>query len=172
MSVLDRIGRRVDGLAATAEKVLAVALLGAIVLNFANVVSRYVAGFTIEGSDEIEIYILIWIAFLGAALVTWRNLHLRMDVLIKLAGENVRRAIIVAELIVTGVTAAFVGYHSFVYVRRIYNLGAVSDIAQLPTWIPHSAVVTSLVLMVVFLMMRVWLRLGSPSLGSPRENGE
>ena len=39
-------------------------------------------GFALNGVDEVEIYILIWIAFLGAALVTWRGTHLRMDVLI------------------------------------------------------------------------------------------
>ena len=45
-------------------------------------VGRYVFGFALNGVDEIEIYILIWIAFLGAAVVTWRGLHLRMDVLV------------------------------------------------------------------------------------------
>jgi TRAP-type C4-dicarboxylate transport system permease small subunit len=158
MSVRIRIGRDVDYVAAALETLLAVALLGAIILNFANVVSRYLADFTIEGSDEIEIYILIWIAFLGAALVTWRGLHLRMDVLIKLAGARVRQIVTIAEVIVTLATASFVAYQSFLYVRRIYALGAVSDIAQLPTWIPHSAVVVSLVLTVVCLILRVWVR--------------
>lgn len=158
MSIRVRTGRSVDRVVEAFEKILAVALLGAIVLNFANVVTRYTADFTFEGSDEIEIYILIWIAFLGAALVTWRELHLRMDVLIKLAGVRVRQLLIVAEVIVAAVTATFVGYHSYLYVRRIYNLGAVSDIAQLPTWIPHSAVVIGLFLMVVFLFLRAWVR--------------
>ena len=158
MSIRIRAGRRIDSVVATFEMLLAVALLGAIVLNFANVVARYLADFTIEGSDEIEIYILIWIAFLGAALVTWRGLHLRMDVLIKLAGARVRQVVTIAEVFVTLITASFVGYQSYLYVRRIYNLGAVSDIAQLPTWIPHSAVVVSLILTFVFLVLRVWVR--------------
>ena len=158
MSIRIRAGRRIDSVVAIFEMLLAVALLGAIVLNFVNVVARYLADFTIEGSDEIEIYILIWIAFLGAALVTWRGLHLRMDVLIKLAGARVRQVVTIAEVFVTLITASFVGYQSYLYVRRIYNLGAVSDIAQLPTWIPHSAVVVSLVLTFVFLVLRVGVR--------------
>jgi TRAP-type C4-dicarboxylate transport system permease small subunit len=151
---------------AVCERILAAALLGAIVLNFGNVVTRYLAGFTIEGSDEIEIYILIWIAFLGGALVTWRELHLRMDVLIKLAGARVRQLVTIAEVIIATATATFVAYHSFLYVQRIFRLGAVSDIAQLPTWIPHSAVVVGLCLMVVFLILRVWVRWDSST-----ENG-
>jgi TRAP-type C4-dicarboxylate transport system permease small subunit len=166
MSIRVRVGNHVDSVVAAFEKLLAVALLAAIILNFVNVVTRYIANSTIEGSDEIEIYILIWIAFLGGAFVTWRGLHLQMDVIIKLAGARVRQFVTIAEVIVTLITAAFVGYQSFLYVRRIYNLGAVSDIAQLPTWFAHSAVVISLSLMVVFLVLRVWVRWGSP-----KENG-
>lgn len=158
MSIRVRAGQSVDRVVTTLETLLALALLGAIVLNFANVVSRYLGDFTIEGSDEIEIYILIWIAFLGAALVTWRGLHLRMDVIIKLAGARALRIVTIAEVLITLATASFVAYQSYLYVRRIYNLGAVSDIAQLPTWIPHSAVVVSLLLTVVCLVLRVWLR--------------
>lgn len=166
MSIRVQAGSFVDSLVAALERLLAVALLGAIVLNFINVVARYVANFTIEGSDEIEIYILIWIAFLGGAFVTWRGLHLQMDVLIKLAGARVRQVATIAEVIITLSTAAFVGYQSYLYVQRIYQLGAVSDIAQLPTWFAHSAVVISLSLMVIFLTLRVWVRWGST-----KENG-
>ncbi len=167
MSIRVQVGSRVDSFVASLEKLLAVALLCAIVLNFVNVFARYLANFTIEGSDEIEIYILIWIAFLGGALVTWRGLHLQMDVLIKLAGARVRQVLMIAEVIVTLVISAFVGYQSYLYVQRIYKLGAVSDIAQIPTWLAHSAVVISLSLTVAFLVLRVWIRWESP-----KENGE
>jgi TRAP-type C4-dicarboxylate transport system permease small subunit len=151
-------GKRVDSAAALIEKILAIALIAGICLNFINVCGRYLADLSIGGSDEIEIYILIWIAFLGGAVVSWRGQHLRMDVLLESARPSVRRLVNVAEVIVTGVVAAFVAYQSFFYVLRIYTLGAVSDIARLPTWIPHSAVPLGLTLMVVALVLRAWLK--------------
>jgi TRAP-type C4-dicarboxylate transport system permease small subunit len=156
MSKID-VGKRVDSLASLLEKILAIALIAGICLNFINVCGRYLANISIGGSDEIEIYILIWIAFLGGAVVSWRGQHLRMDVLLETAGRSVRRIVTLAEVLVTGIVAAFVAYQSILYVRRIYTLGAVSDIAQLPTWIPHSAVPLSLTLMVIFLVLRAWL---------------
>jgi TRAP-type C4-dicarboxylate transport system permease small subunit len=166
MSKID-VGKRVDSLASLLEKILAIALIAGICLNFINVCGRYLADVSIGGSDEIEIYILIWIAFLGSAVVSWRGQHLRMDVLLETAGRSVRRIVTFAEVLVTGVVAAFVAYQSFLYVRRIYTLGAVSDIAQLPTWIPHSAVPLSLTLMVIFLVLRAWLgrRSGEEKIG-------
>lgn len=151
------VGKRVEFVASVFERVLAVALIAGICLNFINVCGRYLADVSIAGSDEIEIYILIWIAFLGGAVVSWRGQHLRMDVVLESAGASVRRVVTVAEVLVTGIVAAFVAWQSILYVRKIYTLGAVSDIAQLPTWIPHSAVPLGLTLMVVALILRAWL---------------
>src|SRR5262245_18931718 len=86
-----------DALATFAERVLALGLLVGISLNFINVIGRYFAGFALNGADEIEIYILIWIAFLGAAAVTWRGLHLRMDVLISNFPGRLRFAVWIFE---------------------------------------------------------------------------
>ncbi|MDO9442789.1 MAG: TRAP transporter small permease subunit, partial [Beijerinckiaceae bacterium] len=116
MSRSVKVGRMMDALASTTENTLAIALIVGILLNFANVVGRYIGGFSIDGSDEIEIYILIWIAFLGGALVTWRGQHLRMDVLLETCPEKFRRIVVVLEAVLTGVVACFVAYQSWQYV--------------------------------------------------------
>ena len=161
MSLKQKVGRQVDLAVSGLEKILALALIAGICLNFINVGGRYLASVSIEGSDEVEIYILIAIAFLGAAVVTWRGMHLRMDVLMETIGGRFRVIVSWIELAVTGVVAAFVAYYSFQYASKVYRLGAVSDIAGIPTWIPHSAVPVSLGLMVLFLIIRVWVGRGA-----------
>ena len=135
-----RSTRSCDWLAWAIERVLAIGLIVAIAFNFINVVGRYVTGFTLTGVDEIEIYMLIWIAFLDAAVVTWRGDHLRMDLIVKALAPPLQRAIYVFEAAVLLLVTTFVAWHSFLYVQRIFRLGAVSDIAHVPTWIAHSAV--------------------------------
>ena len=73
------------------ERILALAFIFAVCLNFANVVGRYVFGYSISGADEIQIYIMVWMAFLGAAVVAWRREHLRMDVLVKMLPSKGQR---------------------------------------------------------------------------------
>lgn len=158
------LARACDALAFGAERILALALICGISLNVLNVFGRYLTGFTLVGVDEIEIYILIWNAFLGAAVVTWRHQHLRMDVLLNACPSQVRKLQVVAEMALLLVVAAFAAYQSFLYVERIFSLGAVSDIARVPTWVPHSAICLSFTLMVLIVLVRgaQMLRTGIP----------
>jgi len=153
--------RAADALASAAERVLALALIFGIALNFINVVGRYLFGFALTGADEIEIYILIWIAFLGAAIVTWRGQHLRMDVLLVACPEIVRLGVALFEKIVLIAIATFVTVQSARYVQKIHALGAVSDIAGIPTWIPHSAIVIGFGAMVLIAVVWAARRLTS-----------
>jgi TRAP-type C4-dicarboxylate transport system permease small subunit len=57
-------------------------------------------------------------------------------------------------MIVTLVVTSFVAWQSFKYVERIYALGAVSDIAHIPTWIPHSAIAISFTAMALIVLLR------------------
>ena len=139
-STIERIG---DRIIFVAERILALGLIAGISLDFINVVGRYTGGFSVLGIDEIEIYILIWIAFVGAVAITWRQLHLRMDILTGSFSLPVRRIIWAFETLVMLVVTAFVGVQSFFYVSKVFALGSISDIVGLPMWIPHSAVCLS-----------------------------
>ena len=46
-------------------------------------VGRYLFGLSFLGSDEVQIFIMIGMTFLGAVVVSRRNMHLRMDVLVR-----------------------------------------------------------------------------------------
>lgn len=165
-SALDRAG---DRIVTIVERVLALAMMGAILLDFVNVIGRYSGGFSLIGVDELEIYVLIFIAFLGAAAITWRRQHLRMDVIIGACPLYVQRAVAFIEMIVMLAVVGFLCVQSFAYVTKVWSLGAVSDIARVPMWIPHSAVCVSFFLMAIIVLVRSFQRLGGEiSLGRDR----
>ena len=155
--------KSVNALTWLIERVLAIALLAGISLNFVNVLGRYLFGIVLNGVDEIEIYILIWIAFIGAAAVTWRGIHLRMDVLIGACPPAIRKVAAAFEALVLFTISCFVAWQSFLYVQRIYALGAVSDIAHIPTWIPHSAIPISFALIALIVVLRALQKLLGPA---------
>ena len=70
------ISRILDRLTWWIERVLAYAFIGAVALNFINVVGRYGFGRTILSADELQIFIMVFMTFLGAAVVAWRDQHL------------------------------------------------------------------------------------------------
>jgi TRAP-type C4-dicarboxylate transport system permease small subunit len=67
------IDRAFEKLTWAIERVPAVAFVFAVRLNFANVIGRYAIGRSILGADEVQIYIMVCMAFLGAAVVAWRK---------------------------------------------------------------------------------------------------
>jgi TRAP-type C4-dicarboxylate transport system permease small subunit len=64
--VVTRILERLTG---WIERVLAYAFIAAVTLNFVNVIGRYVFDDTILSADELQIFIMVFMAFLGAAVV-------------------------------------------------------------------------------------------------------
>jgi len=149
--VIDRI---LDIATRAIERVLALAFMAAVALNFANVGGRYVIGSSILGADEVQIYIMVWMTFLGAAVVTWRNQHLRMDVLVQLLPRPVRAMLRVAELALLATLAGFVLVQSSLYAQQMFRLGRTSDMAGVPMWIPHGAVAIGFGLMALIALWR------------------
>jgi TRAP-type C4-dicarboxylate transport system permease small subunit len=142
--MIDRaIGRAIGAI----EAALAVALLAAIVLNFANVIGRYVFAKSILGADEYQIYAMVWMAFVGAAVVAWRGEHLRMDALAQLLPAGLLRVLRVAELVLLLVLAGFVIVNSWAYTARM--LGISSAVAGIPMWVPHGAVIAGYALLAI-----------------------
>ena len=129
------------------ERALAVAFVFAVCLNFANVIGRYAIGRSIRGADEVQIYIMVCMAFLGAVVVSWRRQHLRMDVLVQFFPAWFRTFLQAAELCLILLLAGFVLVQSTNYAWQMFTLDHKSDNAGIPMWIPHGAVAVGFGLM-------------------------
>src|SRR5262245_51677959 len=138
---------------------LALAFIFAVLLNFANVVGRYLLGLSLLGADEVQVFIMIAMTFLGAAVVTRRNLHLRMDVLVSFMPRPVRMLLQVLELLLLIGLAGFALTEAFQYAQRMWAIGRTSDMAGVPMWIPHGLVGLGFALM---LIAAAWRLMGLP----------
>ena len=154
------------------ERALAYAFIVAVGLNFINVVGRYGFGRTILSADELQIYIMVFMTFLGAAVVAWRNQHLRMDVLAAMLPGPLRYLVRVAELVVIVTLAVFVLWNSTYYAKQMFVFGRVSDMAGVPMWIPHGAVAVGFGLIALIACLQlVQLLRGQPTVPSKSGRG-
>ena len=138
------------------ERLLALAFIFAVCLNFANVIGRYVVGRSISGADEVQIYIMVWMAFLGAAVVAWRRNHLRMDVLVQFFPRGIQKALRALEFAMIVGLAGFAVVQSARYTWQMAALGRTSDVGGIPMWIPHSAVALGFALIAVVALTDVF----------------
>ena len=146
----------IDAMTAALEKLLGLALIAAVAFNFVNVVGRYIFGMTFLSADEVQIYIMVYIAFLGAAVVTWRRAHLRMDVLVQRLPKPAQRALAGIELALVLVLAGLVLYVSSQYVVQMASIDARSNNASIPMWIPHSAIVIGFGLIALLTVLQLF----------------
>jgi TRAP-type C4-dicarboxylate transport system permease small subunit len=149
------VTRILDRLMWGIERALAYAFIAAVGLNFINVVGRYGFGSTILSADELQIYIMVFMTFLGAAVVAWRSQHLRMDVLLNALPAPLRVLVHLAELAVTIALTGFVLWNSTYYAEQMFAIGRVSDMARVPMWIPHGAVAVGFGLMALIGCLRL-----------------
>jgi TRAP-type C4-dicarboxylate transport system permease small subunit len=134
------IDRTLDRFVRIIELVLALAFIVAVLLNFTNVVGRYLFGLSLLGSDEVQVFVMVAMTFLGAVVVTRRNEHLRMDVLVRFMPEPVRLLLRIAEQVLLILLSGFVLSQSYFYAVQMLRIGRTSDMAGVPMWIPHGAV--------------------------------
>lgn len=159
---------RFIGSAMTAlQRALGITLIAAVLLNFTNVVGRYGFGYSILWADEVEMFILVLVTFLGAAIVGWQRQHLSMDVLRKKLSGPLAALVTVIETATLAVIALLVCAHSYSYASQMLMLGRTSDNAGIPMWIPHSTVAIGFALLA---FVTIWQAVAA-LLGRSRDAG-
>jgi TRAP-type C4-dicarboxylate transport system permease small subunit len=149
------VDKALDWLARVIELALAFAFIVAVLLNFTNVVGRYLFGLSLLGSDEVQVFIMVAMTFLGAVVVTRRNEHLRMDVLVRFMPAAVRVLLRIAEQLLLILLAGFVLSQSYFYAAQMFRIGRASDMAGVPMWIPHGTVALGFALILLIACWRL-----------------
>lgn len=138
-------------------------ILAGVVINFANVIGRYVFWRPIIWAEEILVFIMIWCVMLGATVVTWENTHLRMDAVYQLGSPRVRRWLNLVSAIAFLAAAVFVLVESIRVVALVASTGQRSVVAAVPMVIPYAAIPVGFALIVAIVIWRgrAWLRPGA-----------
>lgn len=112
-----------------------------VLLNFLSAASRYIAGVAIIGADELQVFIMVWLIFLGGAMAAVRRAHLRMDVLLHGISYSVAWWRSLIEIFIIMTVSGFMVYVSGDFTSQIYLMEQRSDAAEIPMWIPHGSIV-------------------------------
>lgn len=142
---------------------LAIALIAAVVLNFSNVIARYCFGHAFAGVEDIQVYLMIGITFIGTLVAEVRQQHLSMDVLRRRLPATLRNLVELGEVTVTIAVSGLMAWLSVIYTLSMWRIGSRSENAHIAIWIPHSILVFSFVLMVLAGLLRLVGRIAKRS---------
>lgn len=135
--------------------VLGLALIAMVALSVWNVISRYVFNAAILWADEVAVFAMIVLAWLGAIICAWRDFVIRMDILVSALPRAVRRAIALLQLILVAGICLWTAWLSWGYVARLLRFGMTSDAAGIPLWLVHGSITLSLIVMALIALLRL-----------------
>ncbi|WP_291862819.1 TRAP transporter small permease [Marinilabilia sp.] len=116
-----------------------------------QVASRYILSNPSSFTDELAVFLLIWVGMAGAAYVKGKNEHLAIDILPdKLKPKNKNRLLVFINflIIVFCLTIMVTGGAWLVYTR--FQMGQVSSALQVPLGFVYSIVPISGLLMIYY----------------------
>jgi TRAP-type C4-dicarboxylate transport system permease small subunit len=148
------LARLADGISRAVDLILGLGMIAAVLLNFANVLGRYVFGIAIVGADELLIYAMIATIFLGAISVTWKDAHLKLDVLVDGMPPRLQAIARRGAHLVLALLCCIVGYAAAHMAWEMAHFDQRSLAAGLPMVVPHGAVTIGLFLMAFMALLR------------------
>lgn len=149
------LARRVVQVTTRALQVVSTILLVAIVaINGVNVVGRYVFASPISWGEEVMLFLMIVGVFFATPSVTWDGAHIRMDLLAKALPRGVRRVLEAVADLVSLAVAGLMVYVGVPIVLRLLEFDQRSDAAEIPVFIPQSAIPIGFALVAIALIAR------------------
>jgi C4-dicarboxylate transporter DctQ subunit len=116
-------------------------------LLFVNVVLRYVFLAPINWAEELTLYLMVWIVFVGGSVAVRTRGHIAIDLLpLLLSPANRRRLAIGVALAALAFFSVFCWY-SGQHVLRVRSIGQTTPVMGAPMWLAYLAMPVGSLLM-------------------------
>src|SRR6201984_1140508 len=133
------------------EEIIIATLMGAAtLLTFVTVAHRflvdvpflypYLFWINLAWSQELCIYMFIWMAKFGAAYGVRTGIHVGVDVLVNLLPPHARKRVILFALLCGAAFTAAIALFGFSFVGQMFETGQQSNDLEAPMWIVYSAI--------------------------------
>ena len=147
------VDRIVGRIARATGNLAALLLLATVISNAFAVVFRYGIGQPLVWTEEVQRYLMVWVAFLGSVACLGRGDHMALDLVSALLPAVARRSL---RIVLLALTAVFCGVLAWKGIPlAVGNLTQVSPAARIPMMYPYLAVGVGAALMVVVALLRI-----------------
>ena len=119
---------------------LAVSLGLMLLINFANVVSRYLVNMSFAATEELTTNLFVWSCYIGAAGAAKRGAHLGFDLLVMQFPVKVQRVITLLVTLLTLSMFALMFYLSLEMIQTQIMLKQETPALGMPEWMVSLAI--------------------------------
>lgn len=126
----------------------------AILLNFANIVGRYLFSAPIYWAEEVTILVVIWAVLLTGFELTLRGDQLKMGLLTAVMPARWDYILQAVLSLFGALIAAYMVYESVIVVAMVARFAQTTVVAELPKWLLFSAITTGFSLIALACLLR------------------
>ena len=135
------------------------AMAGASVLLFVNVILRYVFLSALSWAEEVTMYLIVWLVFVGGSVTLRMFGHISIDLLpLALSPAGARRLRIFVGAAMVVFFAAFF-FYSGEHTLRVMRTGQLTPVLEAPMWLTYLAMPVGSVLMGIRTAQILWREL-------------
>lgn len=156
--MIETIHTGVRWLLAVTRAAAGVFLLGSVVINFANIIGRYVFSVSIPWAEEIMLFLMVGCVFTGCCAVAWEVRQIRMDVIISMLPAKLHDALNLFSELVLIATAVAITIFAWPVITDLAAFDERSQAANFPLVIPQAMVPIGYTLMALLVAVRLLTR--------------
>lgn len=134
-SIADRFGIM---LSRTQEYLLVFSILSIALLTLANVVCRFLLGFSLAVTEELIQFAMVAICFVGIAYAATRARHIRMTAIYDQLPHPLQKVLLTTVHLLTCFLMVGLTFFSIRYVYGIYQLGGIYPATRVPFFLVYS----------------------------------
>jgi TRAP-type C4-dicarboxylate transport system permease small subunit len=150
-----RLASLIIGLVAAIRALTACLLLIAVTLNFANIIGRYLLSAPIAWAEEVMLFLLVAVVFLGSSVVSWEGRQIRMDVFLHMLPPVLRRCLeVIADLATIAVSVALIWF-AWPVIDMLVQFDQRSQAADFPLFVPQGLIPVGLGLTALLTAIRL-----------------
>ncbi|MDE0386368.1 MAG: TRAP transporter small permease [Defluviicoccus sp.] len=164
-SVLARLDR---ALSLCEAGFVALAMAAASVLLFVNVILRYVFLSALSWAEEVTMYLIVWLVFVGGSVTLRMFGHISIDLLpLALPPGGARRLKLFVSAAMLIFFAVFF-YYSGLHTLRVMATGQLTPVLEAPMWLTYLAMPVGSLLMGIRTAQILWRTVSAASDGQER----
>ena len=156
--MIDSLLHGVRALLALTRSLSAILLALSVVVNFANIIGRYFFTVSITWAEEVMLFLMVGCVFTGCCAVAWEGRQIRMDVVVGMMPEPVRKLFALLSELLLLATAALVAIFAWPVVEQLAEFDERSAAANFPMVIPQVMIPIGYTLMAMVVAVRLVIR--------------
>lgn len=151
--------KKLDYLTKVISVIVAILMVAITAMTFTQVIRRFIFGSVFAWAEELAIYSMVWVTFLGAVLCLRYGDHTRIDALINLFPHKIHKWVEVFDYLICFAFMMLLSYHSISLLQTTGRF--LSTGARLPMYFVYSCVMVSGILMIPYFIILIYQQIVS-----------